>query len=381
MNSTFRKLGELIELTDEKNKDGSISNLLGINIEKNFMPSVANVIGTDLSKYRVIRSGYFACNIMHVGRDERLPVALYKNDSPSIVSPAYKTFKVADESVVLSDYLMMFFQRKEFDRLTWYYCDSSIRGGLDWDRFCEIEVPIPSIDEQKKYVKSYTSLVDKQQAYAKSLAGLKQICDSFVEYQILKRQKEKLAPYIVQSETKNSDLSISYLRGISTSKKLIPSKANTKGVDFSKYRIVEPTEFAYVADTSRRGDKIALAMNQEDRTCIVSAIYTVFSVKENVGLLPEYLYLWFSRSEFDRYARYHSWGSARETFDWADMCNVELPIPSLEEQKAIVAIHRVLEERKEINEKLKTLIQPLCPAMAQGVKLELESKKKVKNVQ
>ena len=173
MKSSFKPIGELIELTDEKNKDNSISKLLGINISKNFMPSVANVSGTDLSKYKIIRRNVFACNIMHVGRDERLPIALFKENEDAIVSPAYKVFKVIDEKKVLPDYLMIFFQRKEFDRLTWYYCDSSIRGGLDWERFCEIEIPLPTVDIQEKYVKMYNALLANQKAYADSLDNLR----------------------------------------------------------------------------------------------------------------------------------------------------------------------------------------------------------------
>lgn len=151
-------IGELISMVDEKNKDHSVSNLLGINISKNFMPSIANSTNLDLTKYKVIKKGVFACNIMHVGRDERLPIALYRDDTPALVSPAYKTFKVTDEESVLPEFLMMFFQRPEFDRLTWFYCDSSIRGGLDWDRFCEIEVPLPHLDVQKKYVAIHHAL-------------------------------------------------------------------------------------------------------------------------------------------------------------------------------------------------------------------------------
>ncbi|MCL1080250.1 hypothetical protein L2734_19180 [Parashewanella spongiae] len=109
-------IGELISMVDEKNKDHSVSNLLGINISKNFMPSIANSTNLDLTKYKVIKKGVFACNIMHVGRDERLPISLYRDDKPALVSPAYKTFKVIDEKSVLPEFLMMFFQRRCFAR-------------------------------------------------------------------------------------------------------------------------------------------------------------------------------------------------------------------------------------------------------------------------
>lgn len=151
-------IGSLISMVDVKNKDNSVSNLLGINISKNYMPSIANSTNLDLTKYKVIKKGVFACNIMHVGRDERLPIALYRDEEPALVSPAYKTFEVLDDEVVLPEFLMMFFQRPEFDRLTWFYCDSSIRGGLDWVRFCDIEVPLPPIDVQKQYVAIHHAL-------------------------------------------------------------------------------------------------------------------------------------------------------------------------------------------------------------------------------
>ena len=378
MPSNLKPIGKLIRSIDEKNREGTISRLLGININKNFMPSVANTSGVDLSKYKVIRKNHFACNIMHVGRDERLPISLYQEDTPAIVSPAYKTFEVEDPTEILPEYLMIFFHRGEFDRLTWYLCDSSIRGGLEWERFCEIKVPVPSIDEQKKYVSLYTSLVKNQKCYENSLNDLRLICDTFLEDQIKMGKAKKLGPYIQKSDLRNIDLSISNLRGISTSKKFIESKANMTGVSFQNYRVVNHGQFAYVADTSRRGNKIALAMNP-DAPCIVSSIYTVFEVKPNTDLIPEYLYLWFSRPEFDRYARFHSWGSARETFDWSDMCNVKLPIPSIEEQKSIVAIHHTLETRKKINEKLKETIRPLCPILIQGVINDLNNKKNLKN--
>lgn len=362
----YKRLGDYIHLVDERNKDLMVTNLLGINIFKNFMPSVANVSGTDLSKYKVIRKGQFATNIMHVGRDEKLPIALYNDDIPAIVSPAYKAFEVIDENELLPEYLMIEFNRPEFDRLTWYYCDSSVRGGLDWERFCDIEIPIPHIEEQKKFVAIYKGLLNNQKVYEDSLDDLQLICDSYIENLIKTEEHKTLGDYIEQSDERNTELEIDFLQGVSTAKVLINSKANTTGVNFKNYRIVRNGKFVYVADTSRRGDKIALAMNNAE-DCIVSAIYTVFEVKDIKKLLPEYLYLFFQRNEFDRYARFNSWGNARETFDWAEMCKVQLPIPSIEKQKAIVIIYHTLETRKRINQQLKESIKPLCPVLMRGV--------------
>jgi type I restriction enzyme S subunit len=303
---------------------------------------------------------------MHVNRDEILPVALYQNEEPAIVSPAYMTFEVIDENELFPEFLMMEFQRPEFDRRAWTYCDSSVRGGLEWERFCEIQIPIPDIDEQRKFVALYNGLLSNQKTYENSLADLQLICDTYIENLIKTEKPNLLGNYIEQADERNRDLQISYLQGVSTAKVLIETKANTNGVDFSTYKVVRTGEFVYVADTSRRGDKIALAMNSAE-PCIVSGIYTVFRVKKPSELLPEFLYLWFARPEFDRYARFHSWGSARETFDWADMCNVKLSIPSIKIQEAIVTIYHTLETRKRINVQLKNTIKPLCPVLMRGV--------------
>lgn len=161
MKSKYKALGELVCLVDERNKNSITNNLLGINIDKYFMPSVANVIGTDLSKYKLIKKDYFACNPMHVGRDERLPIALYSDEIPSIVSPAYFIFKIIDESVIIPEYLMLWFKRKEFDRECWLKTDGSVRGGISWDDLCRIEVPVPCIMEQYKIVDNYQAITKR----------------------------------------------------------------------------------------------------------------------------------------------------------------------------------------------------------------------------
>lgn len=373
---SYKRIGNYIRLVSNRNSDLVITNLLGVNIDKNFMTSVANTSGVDLSKYKIIRKGQFATNIMHVNRDEILPVALYQNDEPAIVSPAYMTFEVINENELLPEFLMIEFQRPELDRRAWTYCDSSVRGGLEWERFCDIEIPIPKIDEQRKYVALYNGLIRNQKVYDNSVCDLQLICDTYIENLIKTEKPKVLGEYIEQSEERNNDLQVTFLQGVSTSKVLIETKANVNGLEFSNYKVVRTGEFVYVADTSRRGDKIALAMNST-QPCIVSGIYTVFRVHKRKELLSEYLYLWFARSEFDRYARFHSWGSARETFDWTDMCNVKLPIPDIKIQEAIATIYHTLETRKRINEQLKNTIKPLCPVLMKGVVENFKSEKQL----
>ena len=161
MKLNYDTLGKYIRLIDTRNKDNITDRVLGINIEKIFMPSVANVIGTDLSKYKLITKGKFACNPMHVGRDERLPVALYEEDEPAIVSPAYFTFEVIDNTVLDENYLMMWFRRPEFDRICWLHTDGSVRGGITWDDVCRMELPVPSVNKQREIVNSYKMITNR----------------------------------------------------------------------------------------------------------------------------------------------------------------------------------------------------------------------------
>lgn len=161
MKSNYDILGNHIRLIDTRNRESITDRVLGINIDKFFMPSVANVIGTDLSKYKLITKGKFACNPMHVGRDERLPVALYDEEEPAIVSPAYFMFEVVDNSILNEDYLMMWFRRPEFDRICWLHTDGSVRGGITWDDICRLELPIPSIEKQLEIVNSYKAITER----------------------------------------------------------------------------------------------------------------------------------------------------------------------------------------------------------------------------
>ena len=161
MKSNYDILGNHIRLIDTRNRESITDRVLGINIDKFFMPSFANVIGTDLSKYKLITKGKFACNPMHVGRDERLPVALYDEEEPAIVSPAYFMFEVIDNSILNEDYLMMWFRRPEFDRICWLHTDGSVRGGITWDDICRLELPIPPIENQLEIVNSYKAIVER----------------------------------------------------------------------------------------------------------------------------------------------------------------------------------------------------------------------------
>lgn len=161
MKSNYRRLGDYIEPVKVRNSELKAKELLGININKHFMPSVANIVGTDLSNYKLVQKNQFACNRMHVGRDYRIPVAVSESEEPFIVSPAYDVFEIKDSEVLLPEYLMMWFERAEFDRNAWFYTDADVRGGLAWQAFEDMQLPVPHPNKQREIVKEYNTIQNR----------------------------------------------------------------------------------------------------------------------------------------------------------------------------------------------------------------------------
>ena len=363
------KLGNYIEIVPQNKNSNSITknDVVGISIAKEFIKTKANLNNVNVSDYNRVGNMEFcyATNTARMG--DKIAIALNKG-KPCYVSKIYPVFRIKDTSILDPDYLMLFFKRDEFDRYARYNSWGSVREIFGWDELCDVEIPLIPIEKQKEYVAVYSNLLKLSRNHERSFGELQKLTDSFMDVMTQKYEMKELGDYIEQTDKRNKDLKygVNELRGISTGKQFIQSKANTTGVSFAPYKIVEPGEFAYVPDTSRRGDKIALALN-EDKPCIVSGIYSTFKT-DNSKLLPEYLLLWFKRPEFDRYARFNSWGSARETFDWNEMQRVKLPIPPIEVQKSIIAIHHALEMRKSLNERIKALIKDISPVLIKNAK-------------
>lgn len=347
--------------------DLSTDDVSGVNRDKEFFEP-SKQVGTDTSKYKVVPPNYFACNLMHVGRDVVLPVALNHTNHKKIVSPAYTVFKVIDNEKLLRDYFFIMLKSSERDRYFWFHTDSSVRDGMSWEDFCNLEIELPPLPIQQKYVNVYNAMLANQRVYESGLEDLKLICDAYIDKLRHELIQEPIGQYIEMSSQKNDDLiySVNDVRGISIEKRFITTKADMTGVSLKNYSVILPDEFAYVTVTSRNGEKLSLAHNGSEDTYLCSSSYVVFLVNNKEKLLPSYLSIFFNRTEFDRYSRFHSWGSARETFNWSDMCDVKIPVPDIKIQQYIVNIYTVYQLRREINEQLKAQIKDICPILIKG---------------
>lgn len=360
------RLGDYIEVYDRKNTEGEPYPFFGINKNKTFMPTVADTNELDNTKYKIVEKGVFVFSGMQTGRDVCIRIAVYDKENPILVSPAYTTFKVKDPKEIIPDYLFLYFNRSESDRYGWFLSDGSIRSNLDWDRFCDIKIPLPSIEVQQELVDTYNgikAIAEQNEALYQRLSAA---CHAYIVDCRAKYDAVPLGEYIEQCDDRaGSNYTVNDVIGISTDKKFIDTKANMSGVSLNSYKVVKPLEFAYVADTSRRGDKIALALNDSDKPVLVSSIYTAFRCKDTNQLLPKYLFMLLNRTEFDRYARFNSWGSARETFDWNEMCRVEIPLPDTTVQQSIVDLFNCADRAKKIATEARERLKTLCPALVQ----------------
>ena len=362
------KLGELIELTTETNEllQFDVNSLRGMTITKKIIPTKADAAGADLRKYLVVHPNEFIYNPRTHGK--KIGLGFNDTNETFIISWNNIAFRIKEKAkrIVSPFYLFMHFNRDEWDREACYQSWGSSTEVFSWENLCDMNINLPDLATQQKYVDIYLAMVENQKAYERGLSDLKLTCDGYIEDLRRKMPCEKIGKYLILSEKRNDiGLNIDNLRGISTAKEFISTKADMNGVSLNSYKVVLPNNIAFVSDTSRRGEKISLAYNDSKITYLVSSITTVFSCDEK-NLLAEYLILFLSRKEFDRYARFNSWGSARETFSWEDMCDVKIPIPDIKVQKAIADIYKIYLKRKEINEKLKSRIKSLCPILIKG---------------
>lgn len=363
------KLGSLVEQVDIRNIDEyyKLSSVRGISIQKKFIDTKANMDNVSLKPYKIVKPNMFAYVTITSRNGDKITLAYNGGKDTYLVSSSYIVFRVKQPLILSSEYLFMYFNRPEFDRYSRFNSWGSVREAFSWDEMCDIELDLPPIEIQEKYVSVYKSMIENQKAYETGLEDLKLVYESTIERLKGELPNERLLGKIEQNSLFNQGrLGQAHVVGISTAKEFIETKAKLDGVSLKSYKVVSPSDFAYVPDTSRRGDKISIALNTSSMEYLVSSISTVFRVVDVNTLLPEFLFMFLRRSEFDRLARFNSWGSARETYDWDDLCQFKIPIPVIDKQQAIVNIYKSYITRKEINERLKQQIKDICPILIAG---------------
>lgn len=358
------KLGNLVEISESKNIDNKygIDDVKGISIQKRFIETKADVEGVSLKPYLLVKPDDFAYVTVTSRNGEKITLAHNTTKDTYIVSSSYVVFRVVRKDILLSDYLFMYFNRPEFDRYSRFNSWGSARETFSWEEMCDIELELPSIEVQRKYVEIYKGMVDNQIAYETGLEDLKLVCDGFVENLKKTVSTKPIGQFIVELSKKN-DGTIALAQGVDVNLQFIPAKREAEDKESGK--IVHNGEFAFNKVVKCNGTKLPIAL-RKGPTCFISGSYTVFKVTDENKIIPEYLMLWMSREETQRKCGFNAWGSTRDVLPFEELCQLEIPYPSIQVQKAIVDIYNAYILRKEINEQLKQQIKNICPILIKG---------------
>lgn len=368
------KLGDFIELIEKRNSGGGFraESVRGISTDKKLIQTKAKLDGVKLTSYKLMTPKTFAFVADTSRRGDKMSLAYNDSDVTYLVSSISTVFHVSDNNSLNADYLYMYFNRPEFDRFARFNSWGSARETFSWDDMCDIEIDLPSLEIQEKYVAVYKAMLANQKSYENGLEDLKLVCDATIEK--LRREIKCVAigDYIEKINNKNTNKDITLVQGVEASGQFMNTKAKMSGIDISKYNIVEIDDIAYNPSRINIGS-VAICK----QTCVVSPMYEVFRVSETTKLLPQYLIMWLGRKETQRYTLFKAMGSVRDTFDFSLMEEYEIPVPSIELQKSIVDIYNAYITRRELNEKLKSLIKDICPILISGATKEAEKYGKV----
>lgn len=363
---TKNKLGDLIEQSDERNSENqySVDNVKGISIQKIFIETKANMEGVSLTPYKLVQPDDFAYVTVTSRNGEKITLAHNKTENTYIVSSSYIVFRVKRHDLLISDYLFMYFNRSEFDRFSRFNSWGSARETFSWEDMCDMDVELPPIDIQQKYVDIYNAMSSNQQCYERGLDDLKLTFEAIIENYKNTSIKRSVGSLLREVDYRN-EKGIQKVMGINIIKQFMPSVANVNGVDLNKYKMVSDGQFAFSGMQTGRDKCIRIALYNGQEPIIISPAYTVLEPKDN-SIIPEYIMMWFLRKEVDRLGWFMSDASIRTNLDMDRFYEIEIPVPSHEIQKSIVEIFHAYNERKDINEKLKAQIKDICPILIKG---------------
>lgn len=357
------RLGDYIERSTVNNKDLKYGTdlIVGVNSQGVFTVPKGNTDGVDLQPYKIVNDGAFVYNPTRL----ELGSIAYRTEGLCIVSHLYMVFYLNEEGKKIIDplWLYIYFRRSEFCREVTFRNFGSQRPEFNFNDMSDIIVPLPDIGTQRKYVDIYNSMLANQQSYERGLEDLKLVCDAYIENLRRKMPCEAIGKYIKGVTESNIDGQYTHVQGVESSGAFMDTRANMQGVDTRKYTIVRRGNIVYNPSRINIG---SISIYSNETPCIVSPMYTVFEVINQEKVLPQYLMLWFSRTEFHRYTWFYAAGSVRDVFDFSLMQEVEIPLPNKEIQVEIVNLLMAYDTRKSINEKLKSQIKNICPILIKG---------------
>lgn len=358
------RLGELIELCDERNSEGKygIDDVRGMTISKEIISTKADIKDTDLSKFYIVYPNEFIYNPRTHGK--KIGLGFNNSLKPILISWNNTAFKVKDIEKVEPTYLYMIFNREEWDREACYNSWGSSTVVFAWEDLCNMKIPLPSIETQKELVAVYNGLKELAEENEKLLEPLEESCQAFIVDCKKKYPMKKLGDMIEEVDIKNSDNKIKAVKSVSITKEFKETGAKVNKDELSGYKLVPPRHLSYV-QTTKNEKCFANALNTSNETYVVTSVNKVIKSKDENILDIGYLHLFLRREEFDRYAIFNSWGSAREIFAYDDLCDVKIPVPPLEIQQKIVDLYNCYEECKRISEIAREKIKNLCPALVQ----------------
>ena len=365
------KLADAIERVECPNTDlqYGVLDVRGVNNSKKFIRTKANINNRDLSKFQIVFPHCFVFNHRTSRNGSKFSIAYNDTESAVICTEDYVVFRVKETyaDIVAPEWLYLYFNRSEFDRYVITNSWGSSTEFYNWEDICALEMDLPPLPIQKKYIAIYKAIQDDLKVHIQSSAYLRTVFRVYLEKIKQTAEKVSLQSHIELCSERNGEvLGLDSVRGVSIQKKFIYTKADMGNVSLKSYYIVKPNEFCYVPITSRNGDKISLAINDSQENYLVSSTYVVFRVKDTKKLNPKYLFLWLSTSEFDRYARFNSWGSAREAFDWAALESLEIPMPDITIQNGIVGLLEAQREEEKAFEKATDVVSGICPILIAG---------------
>ena len=364
---TEGKLGNYIELRDVRNADlrYGLDRVRGVNTAKQMMPTRADLSARDLSKFQIVNPGEFFFNHRTSRNGSKFSIAYNDTESDIICTEDYVVFRISSygKQFLLAEWLFIYFNRPEFDRYVITNSWGSSTEFYNWEDLCDVDIKLPPPLVQRKYVDIYKSMMANQRSYERGLEDLKLTVDAIIEKFKNKTHRVFLGDLVEESDLRNEDGTITNVHGVNKDKAFMLSVAS--GSDLTKYKIVKKGQLACNLMHVGRDIAVPVALQDSDEPLIVSPAYLVFSIK-NHNVLPEYVLMWLSRTETDRYAWFMSDTNVRSGMEKKRFYEIDIPVPTLREQEAVIELYSVVSLRREISERLKAQIKNICPILIKG---------------